>query len=121
MIKGEHRTEYEQRERGEDDGEYRIGKKIFDAFMIADALCKVAGEFGIEETDGQAHELGQKIGNDLHINPAAHVYQYHGTDVFYPYHTGDENELCDEDEIYKIDLPVADAIVNNRLCEYGEY
>lgn len=41
--------------------------------MVADALHEVAGEFGIEKAEGQAHQFVEEIGDQPDADPRADV------------------------------------------------
>ena len=44
--------------------------------MVSDALHDIAHHLGIEEMQGQAHQLGEEIGDQGDIDPRVYVQQY---------------------------------------------
>ena len=54
----------------------RAGHESLDAVMVSDALHDIAHHLGIEEMQGQAHQLGEEIGDQGDIDPRVYVQQY---------------------------------------------
>ena len=52
------------------------GHESLDAVMVSDALHDIAHHLGIEEMQGQAHQLGEEIGDQGDIDPRVYVQQY---------------------------------------------
>ena len=44
--------------------------------MVSDALHDIAHHLGIEEMQGQTHQLGEEIGDQGDIDPRVYVQQY---------------------------------------------
>ena len=88
--------------------------------MVADALHEVANHLGVEEADGQLHQLDEEVGDDADVDACADVEQYPRADELDGGLRRVERELRDEDERDEAEVSRADAVVHDALAEEGE-
>ena len=88
--------------------------------MVFDAAYQVACQFAVKEPHGQPHQLGEEIRDERHVDARTDVEQYTAPDHLNKCAAEYQHELCDQNELYKIQIPVPYALVYNGLGEKRE-
>ena len=83
--------------------------------MISDTLHNVTCHFRIEIAKRQLHQLGEEIGNQCNVYPRIHVQQYPTTNKLYRKTGNKNNQLGNQYQCNKPQVPVTDTYVNQRL------
>ena len=88
--------------------------------MVADALHDVADHLGVEEADGQLHQLDEEVGDDGDVDAGTDVEQNPRADELHGCLRQVEGELGDEDDHHEVEVVVADTVIDDALGEEGE-
>ena len=100
--------------------EHGLGEETLDAVVVFDAAYQVACQFAVKEPHGQPHQLGEEIRDERHVDARTDVEQYTAPDHLNKCAAEYQHELCDQNELYKIQIPVPYALVYNGLGEKRE-
>ena len=119
-VYGQHDTEDDYREGREQNIEHGLGEETLDAVVVFDAAYQVACQFAVKEPHGQPHQLGEEIRDERHVDARTDVEQYTAPDHLNKCAAEYQHELCDQNELYKIQIPVPYALVYNGLGEKRE-
>ena len=74
--------------------------------MVFDAAYQVACQFAVKEPHGQPHQLGEEIRDERHVDARTDVEQYTAPDHLNKCAAEYQHELCGQNELYKIQIPV---------------
>ena len=85
--------------------------------MVAHALHNIAHHFGVEKGHGQLHQLDQEIRQDGDVDARADVQQDPRADKLHHGAPEKKHELCHQDQVDKVDIPVLDTDIDHRLSE----
>ena len=85
--------------------------------MVVDALEYIAGLFGIEKTQWQAHEFYPEIGEDGNVYMGAYIKQNTAADKLYHGAPKEQSKLGNKDNINKLQVMCVDARIYNDLCK----
>ena len=83
--------------------------------MVPDTLHDVSGHPGVEERDGQAHQLGQEVGDEGDAYAGGHVQHQPAAYQLVGRLAQDEHHLRDEYHHYEVEVARADAGVYHGL------
>jgi len=83
-------------------------------------LHDVADHLGVEEADGQLHQLDEEVGDDGDVDAGADVEQNPRADELHGCLCQVEGELGDEDDHHETEVVVADTVINDALGKEGE-
>ena len=97
-----------------------IGEEVLDSVVVLDALHDISRHLRVEEGDGQAHQFGEKVGNQGDAHARGHVQHQPVADEVVRQLARDYEQLGDEHRYYEAQAAERYALVHHRLGDEGQ-
>ena len=120
-VDGKHHPEDGHGDGSEEYLQHRLCQETLYLVVVFDSSYQVACQLAVEELHGQAHQLGEEVGDERHVDPRADVQQDAAADYLDEGAAEHQHQLCRQYQPDEVQVPVTYTLVYDGLCQEGEH